>query len=230
MPIEKLEHGVNPTTETKRVVLAELSRELDPPTFWGVLVLPEELTIDDITPLYRQWSNIDGGAVDFPDWLKAEHGFGEEPAAYVWLDPNEENGAEGELIDDYDDAPEIHDRRDGVLAQNEVVAEADVRPDEAAQQDVQPEVVAQDDVQTEESMASGVAPQPLTEKDEGERDIDSYENVLYITEAFRDVLHADDFTETDDERHAFDNLVAECGNEDRALRVLLLLAHQLLCP
>jgi hypothetical protein len=79
-----------------RVVLAQL--DLDgPPMFWGLLTLPDGVALEDIPPLYRQWRKLcDSGAckTDFPDWLLSEHGFGEEPAGFCWLDPDEDDGDE----------------------------------------------------------------------------------------------------------------------------------------
>jgi len=69
-----------------RVVVAELN-DVGPPTFWGLLLMPDNLTVEDIPRLYRQWYNLDDDKPDFPDWLKVGHGVGEEPAAFCWLDP-----------------------------------------------------------------------------------------------------------------------------------------------
>lgn len=75
-----------------RVVLAELDYK-GPPTFWGLLTLPDGVSLDDIRPLYRRWRELcdsDVCKATFPDWLLAEHGFGEEPAGFCWLNPEED--------------------------------------------------------------------------------------------------------------------------------------------
>jgi hypothetical protein len=82
----------------KRVVLAELDY-ITPPTFWGLLTLPDGMVLDDIRPLYRQWRKLtlsDACGIDFPDWLLSEHGFVEEDKAvgYYWLDPEKEKDDE----------------------------------------------------------------------------------------------------------------------------------------
>jgi hypothetical protein len=76
---------------TRRVIVAELSREIGPPMFWGVLTLPDGMTGDDIPRLYYQWrklQDLENTELDFPDWLIRTMGFGEETAGFCWLDPS----------------------------------------------------------------------------------------------------------------------------------------------